>query len=188
MRVLFERLEDKAPAFQQPIGFRPESFRGRLAQMSLRQIVELPLYIERTDRFAVFKIDNPTSVGVARNVACALHCIGQDKISRQSAFFQERQNASRRSDLQGGGERAHVGIADEQMQAPILPVIGQRFIPRVDDGAIELHPLIDVVHDVIGALAQLKIDLCLLWRRLKIERQRIGLTNAAGAGEDLSRC
>src|SRR5437899_856718 len=39
--------------------------------MSLRQIVELPLYIERTDRFAVFKIDNPTSVGVARNGACA---------------------------------------------------------------------------------------------------------------------
>src|SRR5438876_9402028 len=120
--------------------------------MSLRQIVELPLYIERTDRFAVFKIDNPTSVGVARNVACALHRIGQDKISRQSAFFQERQNAGRRSDLQGGGERAHVGIADEQMQAPILPVIGERFIQRVDHDAIELYLMIAVVDVVLDEL------------------------------------
>ncbi len=74
------------------------------------------------------------------------------------------------------------------MQPPILPVIGQRFIPRVDDGAIELHPLIDVVYDMIGTLAELKIDLLLLWRRLKIESQRIGLANTAGAGEDLSCC
>src|SRR5439155_25748270 len=156
--------------------------------MFLRQVVELPLDIERTNRFAVFKIDNPTSVRVARNVAGALHRIGQDKISRQSAVFQKRKNASRRTDFQGGGDRVQVRVADEQMQAPILPVIGQRFIPRVDDGAIELHPLIDVVHDVIGALAQLKIDLRLLRRRLKIKRQRIGLANTAGAGEDLSRC
>ena len=45
------------------------------------------------------------------------------------------------------------------MKPAIFSVIGQRLIPRVDDRAIELHPLIDVVHDVIGPLAKLKMDL-----------------------------
>ncbi len=56
------------------------------------------------------------------------------------------------------------------MQPPIFSVIGQRLISRVDDGAIELHPLIDVVHDVVGALAELKIDLGL--RLLRLSKQR----------------
>src|SRR5258708_3397679 len=73
------------------------------------------------------------------------------------------------------------------MKSPILSVIGQRLIPGVDDGAIELHPLIDVVHDVIGALAKLKIDLRFRLRRLKIERERIGLPDAPRAGKYLPR-
>ena len=71
------------------------------------------------------------------------------------------------------------------MQPPIFSVIGQRLISRVDDGAIELHPLIDVVHDVVGALAELKIDLCLRLLRLEVERQRIRLADATCAREDL---
>ncbi len=73
------------------------------------------------------------------------------------------------------------------MQPPILSVIGQRLISRVDDGAIELHPLIDVVHDVVGALAELKIDLCLRLLRLEVERQRIRLADATCACENLPR-
>ena len=46
-----------------------------------------------------------------------------------------------------------------KMQPPIFAIIGQRLVARIDDGAIELHPLVDVVHDVIGALADLEIDL-----------------------------
>ena len=73
------------------------------------------------------------------------------------------------------------------MQPPIFPVIGQRLVARIDDGAIELHPLINVVDDVIGALAELEIDLALRLRRLEIERQWIRLPDPPRAGENLAR-
>ena len=73
------------------------------------------------------------------------------------------------------------------MQPPIFAIIGQRLVARIDDGAIELHPLVDVVHDVIGALADLKIDLRLRLRHFEIECERIRLTDPARAGEKLSR-
>ena len=58
--------------------------------MFLRQIVELPLHVERADRLAVFEIDNPVPGRIARNVARALDGIVQDEISWQTAFFEQR--------------------------------------------------------------------------------------------------
>src|SRR5206468_4128155 len=57
----------------------------------------------------------------------------------------------------------------------------------IDDGAIELHPLVDVVDDVIGALRELKIDRLSAIRLLEIEGQRTRLPDATRAGEDLPR-
>src|SRR5205814_7990576 len=74
--------------------------------------------------------------------------------------------------------RAHVRVADEQMQSPIFPVIGQRLVAGVNNGAIELHPLINVVDDVIGALAQLKIHLALWLGRS--EERRVGKEERTG--------
>src|SRR6476660_127310 len=74
------------------------------------------------------------------------------------------------------------------MQPPIFPVIGQRLVARIDDGTIELHPLINVVDDVIRALTQLEINLALRLRRLEIERQWVRLPDAPCAGENLARC
>src|SRR6266516_5802280 len=71
------------------------------------------------------------------------------------------------------------------MKAPIFSIIGQGLIARIDNGAIKLHPLIDVVHDVIGALTELKIDLRFWLGRLKVECERIGLADTTGAGKDL---
>ena len=155
--------------------------------MPLSEIVELPLHIERADGFAVFKIDNPFARRIARDVARAADGVVEHEISRQLALFEQRKHARGRADFQRVGERAHVGIADEQMEPAIFAIIGQRLVARVDDGAIELHPLINVVDDVIGALAQLKRDRRFRLRRLEIERQRIGLPYSAGAGENLSR-
>src|SRR5436309_15960230 len=73
------------------------------------------------------------------------------------------------------------------MQPAIFSVISKGFVARVDDGAIKLHPLINVVHNVIGALTELKIDLGLRSRRLEIERGWIRLTDAPRPGEDLTR-
>src|SRR5204862_973075 len=87
----------------------------------------------------------------------------------------------------GRGIGTHVRITDEQVKPPVFSVIGQRLVTCVDDGAIELHPLVDVVHDMIRTLAKLEIHPCFQSRRLEIKRQWIGLTDAAGAREDLSR-
>ena len=83
LRILLERFENEAPAFQQPIRFRAVS-----SQMPLRQFVKLPLHIERADAFAVFKIDNPLPGGIAGDIARALDGIGQDKIARQAILFE----------------------------------------------------------------------------------------------------
>ena len=48
------------------------------------------------------------------------------------------------------------------MDATVLIRIGQGFISRIDDGAILLHPFEEIVHDVIGALRDLKREGSLL--------------------------
>src|SRR5205823_2767984 len=49
-----------------------------------------------------------------------------------------------------------IAVAMDQMQAPILPGVGQRFIACVDDGAIVLHPFEEIVLDIIRPLRDLK--------------------------------
>ena len=73
------------------------------------------------------------------------------------------------------------------MEPAIFAIIGQGFVARVDDCAIKLHPLVDVVDDVVGALAELERDRRLRLRRFEIERERVGLPHSAGAGENLAR-
>ncbi len=65
------------------------------------------------------------------------------------------------------------------MQPAVFPVIGQRLVPRVDDRAVELDPLVDVVDDVIGALGNLEPDRTRPARAVKLERQRVGLASPA---------
>ncbi len=103
------------------------------------------------------------------------------------ALFQQREHAGRRADLQRGGKRAHVRIADEQVQTPVFTVVREGFVARVDDGAVELHPLVDVVDDVVGALADLEVHRRVRARHLEIKRQRVRLPDPARAGENLPR-
>ena len=42
------------------------------------------------------------------------------------------------------------------MNAAILIGVGQRFISRIHDGSILLHPFEEIVHDMVGALRDLK--------------------------------
>src|SRR3954464_6036566 len=72
------------------------------------------------------------------------------------------------------------------MEPAIFPVISERLVARVNDGAVELHPLVDVVHDVVGALAELEIHLDLGLRELEIERERVGLPDSSRARENLT--
>src|SRR2546429_147129 len=107
--------------------------------------------------------------------------------SQSVSSFAPRLDAVRRPDFYRGGQRAHFGSADQQMEPPVSPVIRERLVARVDDGAIELRPLINVVDDVVSALAELKIDVDLGLGKLKIECERVRLPDAAGAGENLAR-
>ena len=81
-----------------------------------------------------------------------LKALGLEQQVQQSKY------ADGRSHLQCGGERAHIGVANQQMQPAIFPIIGQWFVASVDNCAVKLHPLINVVDDMIGALTDLEID------------------------------
>src|SRR4029079_474165 len=59
--------------------------------------------------------------------------------------------------LEEQGGRKHAGIPVEQMQAAIRAGVGPWFLARVDDSAVELDPFKQIVVDVIGALADLKV-------------------------------
>src|SRR5438477_2869446 len=74
------------------------------------------------------------------------------------------------------------------MQSPELAIVRQRFIPRINDGTIKLHPLVDVVHDVIGALADLETDGRGVGRQIKIKSERMGLSDASRARINLAGC
>src|SRR5438270_8045919 len=71
------------------------------------------------------------------------------------------------------------------MEPAILPVIRQRFISRIDDGAVELHPLVNVVHDMVGTLAELELNRHFRLRQLEVECERVSLSDPASAGENL---
>ena len=57
--------------------------------MPLRQIVELPLDIERANGRTVLKIDNPLAGRIARDVARTADGVVENEIARQLALLEE---------------------------------------------------------------------------------------------------
>ena len=82
---------------------------------------------------------------------------------------------------------ADIRVAKQQVQPPKSPVIRQRFVARVDDRAVELHPLVNVVHDVIRALADLKRDRLLRFHFIERKQRRIRLSHTPRSSENLPR-
>jgi hypothetical protein len=137
-------------------------------------------------RLAVFEPHDPAVMRVPRDVTRGLHGIHQSHPLGKNALLEQIQHQRRGSDLQRRRVLAHVRIADEQMQPAILAVIGQRFIAGIDDRAVELHPLINVVHNVVGALRNLETDRLIVAAVVELESERVGLADAARAGENLA--
>ena len=75
--VVCNCFENESPVFQEPT-----SFRAAVAQVLLRQLMKFPLHVECPDGLAVLKINNPLLSWIPGYVACALHRIGQNQISR----------------------------------------------------------------------------------------------------------
>jgi DNA-binding transcriptional LysR family regulator len=84
------------------------------------------------------------------------HRVGQHDFG-QAAGLQQIQHQRGRAHFQQQAGGQHIGVPVQQVQAAVFARVGQRFVARVDDGAVELHPLEQVVVDVIGPLADLII-------------------------------
>ena len=72
------------------------------------------------------------------------------------------------------------------MQSTIFPIVGEGLIAGIDDCPIELHPLVDVIHDVISPLADLEIHVTRPIGQFEIRSERIRLSNPAGTSKNLT--
>ena len=70
------------------------------------------------------------------------------------------------------------------MQAAVFPRIGEGFVARVDNGAVELHPLKQVVIDVIRALADLEMAVGAVPQQIPAQLRAGRRTDPARAGEE----
>ena len=89
--------------------------------------------------------------------------------------LQHGQEDGRGADLQERGVLAHVGVADDHVQAAEALGVGVRLVPRVDDGPAAGGGRGDALPDVLGALAQAE------------DGAPCRLQDLAGAGVDLAR-
>ena len=147
-------------------------------------IEEFELDIERVAGASVFELHQAAPGALAGNLAGGDHGIPQNHVARQAILFDKREHHRGQAYFERGGKRAHVGVAQQQVQTAEPVVIRQRFVAGVDDGPVELHPLIDVVDDVIRALGELEIHARGRFGFV-FERERIGLPHAARAGVNL---
>ncbi len=166
-RVLLQTVEDGLPFADDPVIFLVLA-----GEIMLGQREEGMLDFQRGARLPVFEADDPAILRVARNFAGGLDGVHQSHAFRDDAFLEQIEHERRGADLQRVGVLAHVRIADEQVEAAVFAVIGQRLVARVDDGAVELHPLVNVVDDVIGALGDLEMDRLIVAMLVEFERER----------------
>ena len=75
---------------------------------------------------------------------------------RQVVDLQEVEREGRGPDLEHLREGQDVRVAMQEMEPAVTAGIGQRFVPRVDDGPVELHPFEEIVVDVVRPLADLE--------------------------------
>ena len=109
----------------------------------------------------------------------------------QGVFFEEGEDGGGGAALQRAGEGGGVGVAEEEVQAAEAAVVGEGLVARVDEGAVELDPLVDVVDDVVGALGDLVFDGGAAGgggdaAGLPVEGGAVGFADATGAGVDLA--
>jgi hypothetical protein len=72
------------------------------------------------------------------------------------------------------------------VQPPVLAVIGERFVTGVNDRAVKLNPLVNVINDVVCPLADLERHVPRTVRHFEIKRQRVCLADPARPGKDLA--
>ena len=70
------------------------------------------------------------------------------------------------------------------MEAAVFPRVGQRFVAGVDDGAIELHPLEEIIVDVVRPLADLKMAVRTVAQQVAAQLSARSRTDPPGPGKE----
>ncbi len=85
--------------------------------------------------------------------------LAEREIGRKDVVLDHRQDDGRRAHLQERGHLAAVGVADDDVEAPVALTVAMRFVPGVHDRALEggLQP--DLLLEEVGPLAELERDL-----------------------------
>ena len=88
-----------------------------------------------------------------------VHRPGQGQIGEVEALFDQVEHQCRGAHLEVGRRLRKVGVADDDVQAPVLVGVGMRLVAGVDDAALERGLQTDLDLDVVGALRQLEAGL-----------------------------
>src|SRR5439155_8168242 len=86
------------------------------------------------------------------------------------------------------GRGQHIAVAVNQVQSPVLAGVGQWLIASVNYGAIVLHPLEEIVLDIIRALADLEKGRFLALHHFTAEPRRPDRSNPTRSGEKDAQC
>jgi len=113
--------------------------------------------VERGAFGAVGQLDFPGAVGLMGEFAHGADRFMQGDFG-QCVGFEQIEHEGGGADFEGVAERKQIGVAQQEVKTAKAAVIGQRFIAGVDQGAVELDPLVDVGLDEIGALGNLVGD------------------------------
>lgn len=174
VRVLGEGGERFIPDLEDDVGLGVASFKfvgGGFA-----------IFVEQFDRAGAATVSEsgePGTVRLMRHAAEGHDGVGEDDLGHVIEF-EEIQDERSGADLQEESGGKYAGVAMEEVKAAVFACICERFIAGVDDGAVELHPLEEVVVDVIGALADLEMTVGAM-------TEEIAAKFGAGSSADASR-
>ena len=116
--------------------------------------VILALNIQRTGLPSTGQPYRSASGEVMADLADGADRIVQGEVAERHTRLDHLQHQGGGSDLEHGRGLAHIGIADDHVQAPVLLGIGVRLVPGVDDRTRSGGGAGDTLPDVLGALRQ----------------------------------
>ena len=93
--------------------------------------------------------------GVVRDLLDRAHRIAQRDVAIDGAVLDHREHQRGEPVAQPDRELAHVGVADDHVQAAVLLAIGVRLVARVDDRALDHRVERDLGLEEVGALREL---------------------------------
>ena len=82
--------------------------------------------------------------------------LAEQPVVAQHVVLDHRQHDRRGADLQVGGDLAHVGVADDDVEPAVLLGVAVRLVAGVDDRALQRGLEPDLLLEEVGPLAELE--------------------------------